>query len=69
MSTTEITLLAITASSLIFGVVCAAFASRLARTLEYVRAQLVIERRTLAAEQARTMQLQRQMRKQVEGQR
>lgn len=69
MTTTEIALLATTASSLIFGVVCAACASRLARTLEYVRAQLAIERKTLAAEQARTMQLQRQMRKQVEGSR
>ena len=65
----DIALAIITACALVFGVVCAALASRISRRAEYLAAQLSMERRELAHEQARTMQLQRQMRKQVEGHR
>lgn len=65
----DIALAIITACSLVFGVICAALASRISRRAESLTAQLSMERRVLAQEQARTMQLQRQMRKAAEGQR
>jgi hypothetical protein len=65
----DIALAIITACALIFGVICAALASRISRRAEYLTAQLSMERRALAQEQSRTMQMQRQMRKAAEGQR